>query len=253
MRLRQSQTRNNPVVKSKALRIDFVTLFPEMVLPALRHSILKRAEAEGHVQFNAANPRDFTTDPHRTVDDSPYGGGPGMVMKCEPVAQAIRSLAPSSETEIIVTDPTGPRFDQDAAQELSQVGHIILVCGHYEGIDDRIRQHLATRSYSLGDFILTGGEPAAIVMADAIVRLRPDVLGCAESLGIDAHSEGLLSAPQFTRPEIWEGLQVPEELCRGNHQAAERWKRRYALKLTREHRPDLFSRANLAKSDLDLL
>lgn len=256
MKLERSEELSSRGSTPKApLEVHFVTLFPEMILPAVRHSILRRAEEKGYVSYHATNPRDYTTDNHKTVDDSPFGGGPGMVMKCEPIKLALSSISVANpgRTAVVITDPTGQRFTQDSAAELAQLGQVIFLCGHYEGIDDRIRQKYATHAFSIGDFILTGGEPAALVMTDAIVRLLPGVLGSAESLDIDAHNGGLLSAPQFTRPVEWEGLAVPSELRNGNHQDAERWKRREALRLTRTHRPDLFRRADLAKSDLDLL
>ncbi len=235
------------------VRIDFVTLFPEMVLGACRYSILQRAAEAGTVQFRSANPRDFAADPHRTVDDSPYGGGPGMLMKPDVAAAAIRSLEPGPEAAIVLCDPTGTSFTQSAAVELALCKQIVFLCGHYEGIDDRIRQRFATHVYSIGDYVLTGGELPALVMADAVVRLIPGVLGSAESLAIDAHAGGLLSAPQFTRPESWEGLEVPEVLRGGHHGEAARWKRRASLRLTRANRPDLFARARLEKGDADML
>jgi tRNA (guanine37-N1)-methyltransferase len=234
-----------------AMRIDFVTLFPEMVLGALEHSITKRAQEAGVTSYGTANPRDFTADRHRTVDDSPFGGGPGMLLKAEPVAQAIESLGPADA--VVFTDPTGHRFEQNHAQALASVEHLVFVCGHYEGIDDRVRQHFATHVFSIGDFVLTNGEMPAVVMADAIVRLLPGVLGSEDSLGIDSHADGLLSAPQFTRPEVWRGHSVPPVLLSGNHSEIAKWKRRQSLKLTREGRPDLFARARLMNSDLKLI
>jgi tRNA (guanine37-N1)-methyltransferase len=233
------------------LRIDFVTLFPEMVQGALGHSIPKRAREAGLADYGVANPRDFTTDKHRTVDDRPFAGGPGMLMKAEPVSQAIDSVGPADA--IVMTDPTGRHFDQAAARELSLFAHVVFVCGHYEGIDDRIRQKYATHVFSIGDFVLTNGELPALVMADAMVRLIPGVLGSEESLAIDSHSDGLLSAPQFTRPVEWRGLSVPSVLLSGNHAEIAKWKRREALRLTREQRPDLFGKAKLIESDLKLL
>lgn len=235
------------------MRLDFVTLFPEMVLHACRHSILERAEASGKVTFGAANPRDFATDKHRTVDDSPFGGGPGMLMKPDVVSAAIRSLQPGTNSAIVFCEPSGKLFTQSDAHELSGFDQLIFVCGHYEGIDDRVRQIFATHVFSIGDYVLTGGELPALVMADAVVRLMPGVLGSAESLQIDSHEGGLLSAPQFTRPEVFEGLEAPEVLRSGDHKKAARWKREQALKTTRENRPDLFCRANLEKSDPDML
>ncbi|MBX3119511.1 MAG: tRNA (guanosine(37)-N1)-methyltransferase TrmD [Fimbriimonadaceae bacterium] len=235
------------------LRIDFVTLFPEMVLDAVGHSILRRAVDAGKVGFGAANPRDFTEDKHRTVDDKPFGGGPGMLMMPEPVSRAIESLQPGPSAAIVMTDPTGETFQQKHAVELSQKEQVIFLCGHYEGIDDRIRQKYATHVFSIGDFVLTGGELPALVMADAITRLLPGVLGDSDSLTIDSHSDGLLSAPQYTKPAEWNGMAVPDVLRSGDHAAIERFKREQALKLTRDRRPDLFCRARLDKKDVDML
>ncbi len=238
------------------IRVDFVTLFPEMVLEAVDHSILKRAVTAGLVEFRAINPRDFATDARKTVDDCPFGGGPGMLMKPEPIDAAIRSIVehPGVLAEaIILPDPTGPLFTQKDSIQLGALGHIIFLCGHYEGIDERVCQKWATHRFSIGDYVLTGGELPALVMVDAICRTIPGVLGSRDSLGIDSHSDGLLSAPQYTRPEVWDGMSVPDVLKSGDHKAIERWKRKYALELTRKNRPDLFARADLAKSDIDLL
>jgi tRNA (guanine37-N1)-methyltransferase len=235
------------------LRIDFVTLFPEQVLGLLEHSIIKRACTSGKVSLAAVNPREFTEDKHRTVDDAPFGGGPGMVLKAEPVARAIDSLQPDEGAAIVFLEPTGERFSNTVALEFAKLTHIILVCGHYEGIDDRVRQRYGTHTISIGDFVLTGGELAAAVVADAVIRLLPGVLGEAQSLEIDSHVEGLLSAPQFTRPVVWRDMPVPEVLLSGDHGAIAKWRRKQALMLTRTRRPDLFARANLYKHDLDLL
>ena len=235
------------------LRIDFVTLFPEMVLEAVDHSMLMRAKQAGAVEFGAVNPREFTHDKHRTVDDNPFGGGPGMLMKCEPVAAAIDSLFPDENTAVVITDPTGVPFTQAVAQELASRPRIIFVCGHYEGIDDRIRRLYATHTVSIGDFVLTGGELPALVMADAVTRLLPGVLGSPESLEADSHAESLLTAPQFTRPEDFRGESVPDVLRSGDHAAIERWRRAKSLRLTRANRPDLFWKAPLKAKDPSLL
>lgn len=235
------------------LRIDFVTLFPEMMLEAVSHSMLMRAKDAGAVEFGAVNPREFTHDKHRTVDDNPFGGGPGMLMRCEPVAAAIDSLFPDENTAVVMTDPTGAPFSQAMAQDLASRPRIIFVCGHYEGIDDRVRRLYATHAVSIGDFVLTGGELPALVMADAVTRLQPGVLGCSQSLEVDSHSDGLLSAPQFTRPEEFRGEAVPEVLRSGDHAAIGKWRRTHALELTRTNRPDLFWRAELTAKDLKLL
>ncbi len=235
------------------LRVDFVTLFPGMVLGASEHSILKRAQSAGLVQFGAVNPRDFTNDKHRTVDDTPFGGGPGMLLKPEPIDAALASIVDRETSIVIMPDPTGPLLSQPAILDLSKSPHIVLLCGHYEGIDERVCQKWVTHRFSIGDYVLTGGELPALVIVDAIVRTLPGVLGSSESLAIDSHSDGLLSAPQYTRPEVWEGQSIPEVLKSGDHGAIARWKRQQGLILTRQMRPDLFAHATLAKSDLDLL
>lgn len=235
------------------LRIDFITLFPEMVLDAVSHSILRRATETKLVAFAATDPRTFTHDKHRTVDDSTFGGGPGMLMKCEPLAAAIESLNPDKDTAIVMTDPTGVPFTQTIAQELSKKNRVIFLCGHYEGIDDRIRKLYATHTVSIGDFVLTGGELPALVMSDAIVRLLPGALGSSESLTADSHSDGLLSAPQFTRPETFANESVPEVLRSGDHGAVDKWRRKQSLEITRKNRPDLFWRAELVSGDVKLL
>lgn len=233
--------------------VNVVTLFPEMIEQALGHSILSRAQERGRLTVRVANPRDFATDERRTVDDSPYGGGPGMVMKPEPIHAALTSLNLEPNAMILMPDPTGPRFDQRWAEELAEIESLTIVCGHYEGVDDRVRQRWNARPVSIGDFVLTGGELAALVIIDAVVRRIPGVLGNHESLGADSHSDGLLSAPQFTRPEQWEDLYVPDVLLSGDHGAIARWRRAQALRLTRQNRPDLFAHARLEKGDLDLL
>lgn len=235
------------------LRVDFVTLFPGMMLGPLDQSILKRAVDRGLVEFGIVNPREFAKDAHRTVDDSPYGGGPGMVLMCGPIIEAIRSLQPSRETAIVLCEPNGRLFSQAEAEELAHRPRIIFICGHYEGIDHRIAEQFATHVFSIGDYVLTGGELPAMVMADAVVRLIPGVLGDQDSLKIDSHSDGLLSSPQYTRPDVYEGMSVPDVLLSGDHEAVRAWRRRASLSITRELRPDLFCLATIDKKDLDLL
>lgn len=235
------------------VRIDFVSLFPEMLQGSLSHSILGRAQSNGIVGFGTANPRDFTYDRHQKVDDTPFGGEPGMLIKAEPTAQALESLSPNEETIVILTDPAGIPFTQSEAQVLALKGHIVFLCGHYEGFDHRVKTQLATHAYSIGDYVLTNGEVPALVMADAIVRLIPGVLGNEGSLGADSHSDGLLSAPNYTRPDVWRGEAVPDVLKSGNHRLIARWRRDQALRTTRDQRPDLLARAQLEKGDLDVL
>lgn len=239
------------------LKLGFITLFPEMVLGALEHSVIGRAQTQGLIEVEAINPRGFTYDKHRTVDDTPYGGDAGMVMKPEPVAYAIESylagIGKDETAAVVLTDPIGKQFEQEDTIELADYDAVLFVCGHYEGIDDRIRQLYATHVFTIGDFILTGGELPALVMADATCRNIKGVLGSEQSLCQDSHKDGLLSCPQFTRPDEFKGIKVPEVLKSGDHKKIAKWKRQQALKLTRDNRPDLFSRADLAKSDSDLL
>lgn len=238
---------------SPMVRIDFVSLFPQMLSGSLSHSILGRAQANGLVRFGFADPRDFTYDRHQKVDDTPFGGEPGMLIKAEPTAQALASLEPDEQTAVILTDPAGTPFNQSEAGALSKKAHLVFLCGHYEGFDHRVKTQLATHAYSIGDYVLTNGEIAALVMADAIVRLLPGVLGNEGSLAADSHADGLLSAPNYTRPEEWRGESVPEVLRSGNHRLIARWRREQALRLTRDLRPDLLARATLEKADLDVL
>jgi tRNA (guanine37-N1)-methyltransferase len=235
------------------LRVGFVTLFPEMVLGALAHSIMGRASDAGHVEFVASNPRDFATDPHRSVDDSSYGGGPGMVMMAPLIASALNALAPDSSTAVVLCDPAGEKFDQAAARALSSKPSIVFICGHYEGVDERVRTTLATHCYSVGDYVLTGGELPALLMADATVRLLPGVLGDPQSHQDDSFEDGLLGFPLYTRPDEFMGEQVPQVLKSGNHQAVAAWRRAQQLARTRQNRPDLFAKAALTPEDLRLI
>lgn len=237
-------------------RVDFVTLFPEMVRPALSHSILGRASANGLVEFGMANPRDFCHDRHLKVDDKPFGGEPGMLIRAEPVVRAVEwlvSVGSNRQPAVVLTAPTGRTFDQAAARELAEFTHVIFLCGHYEGIDHRVEESLCTHVLSIGDYVLTNGELPALVMADALVRLLPGVLGSSASLDADSFSDGLLSAPNYTRPESWRGMDVPPVLLSGDHKKIAQWRRAYALRLTRDLRPDLLARTKLTKADLDVL
>jgi len=192
------------------------------------------------------------------VDDVPFGGAAGMLLKAEPIALALESIGieegqENDAFEVIITDPTGSLFDQRMAQDFAAKKRLVFLCGHYEGIDHRITRRFATRAVSIGDFVLTNGELPALIMADAVVRLLPGVLGSADSLKADSHSDGLLSAPNFTRPEVWRGLAIPEVLKSGDHKAIERWRRQESLLATRRLRPDLLARAKVDKLDLDVL
>jgi tRNA (guanine37-N1)-methyltransferase len=235
------------------VRIDFVSLFPEIILHGLRHGVVGRAEANGRLHLRGVNPRDFCYDLHRKVDDRPFGGEPGMLIKAEPIALAIESLFPDGigDAAIVSTDPTGLTFDQSAAQSLARLDRVVFVCGHYEGIDQRVLDRFVTHSFSIGDYILTGGELPAMVMADAISRLLPGVLGDAQSLEADSHTDGLLSAPNFTRPSEWRGIAVPEVLLGGDHAKIAQWRREFAVQSTARRRPDLLRKAKLTKKELD--
>ncbi|MCC7372318.1 MAG: tRNA (guanosine(37)-N1)-methyltransferase TrmD [Chloroflexi bacterium] len=227
------------------MQVDVVTLFPEMFEP-LRHSIVGRAVADGRLSIRYVNPRDFTADRHRTVDDYPYGGGPGMVMKPEPLFLAVESVAQPTSA-VILMSPAGRVFRQSVAAELAEQAHLILVCGHYEGVDERVREHLVTDEISIGDYVLTGGELAAMVIVDAVARLLPGVLGDAESAGDESHSAGLLEYPQYTRPPAFRGWPVPDRLLSGHHAEIAKWRRRQALELTAARRPDLMTPELLAE------
>ena len=226
------------------MRIDVLTLFPEMFAGPLGHSILKRAIERGALDVGLTNPRDFTTDRHRTVDDQPYGGGPGMVMKPGPLFAAVEALA-RPESRVILLSPRGRLFSQAVAGELAARDHLILICGHYEGVDERVREHLATDELSIGDYVLTGGELAAMVVVDAVARLLPGVLGDAGSSADESHSHGLLEYPQYTRPPDFRGWRVPDILLSGNHGLIETWRRWQALLTTALRRPDLIRAEHL--------
>ncbi len=220
------------------MQIDILTLFPAIATAPLAESMMKRAQDRGLATIRAHNLRDWATDKHRTTDDTPYGGGQGMVLKCEPIFAAIESLR-TSGSHVLCLSPAGRRFDQRAAAELSKVPHLILLCGHYEGIDQRVIDHLVDEEISIGDYVLTNGALAAAVVADAVVRLIPGVLGDEQSAGDDSFSTGLLEAPQYTRPVEFRGWRVPEILLSGHHGEIASWRRQQALDNTRRVRPDL--------------
>ena len=227
------------------MRIDIVTLFPEICRAPLSESIVKRAQEKGVADIHIHNLRDWTTDKHHVVDDAPFGGGQGMVMKPEPIFAAVEDLKhqPANvehrKSKVILMSPAGRRFDQQMAYELSQESHLIVVCGHYEGVDHRVIEHLVDLNISIGDYVLTNGAIAAVVLVDAIVRLLPGALGHEQSAADDSFSSGLLEAPQYTRPAEFRGWKVPDVLLSGNHAEIARWRKEQALKRTRENRPDL--------------
>jgi len=220
------------------LRIDIITLFPEMLAGFLDQSMMKRAQTLEAATFRFVNPRDFTTDVHHTTDDRPFGGGPGMVMKPEPLFAAIESVK-TPESRVIYLSPQGRAFDQPAAERLTREPHLIFLCGHYEGIDERVIEALVDEEISIGDYVLTNGVLAAGVIIDATVRLLPGVLGGAGAAEQDSFSSGLLDHPHYTRPETFRGRSVPPVLLSGNHAAIAAWRKEQALERTRTRRPDL--------------
>ncbi|WP_026832613.1 tRNA (guanosine(37)-N1)-methyltransferase TrmD [Exiguobacterium undae] len=229
------------------MNITVMTLFPEM-FTSLNHSIVARAQEEKRIELNYVNFRDYSTNRHGRVDDSPYGGGAGMLLTPQPIFDAVAAL-PEAKRRIIVLTPTGRRFDQRLAEEWSQETELVFLCGHYEGFDQRIHDELVTDEVSLGDFVLTGGELAAMTMIDATVRLLPDVLGKSASHEDDSFSTGLLEYPHYTRPANFRGLTVPDVLLSGNHARIETWRRQQALKRTLERRPDLLDQVTLSDAD----
>ena len=223
------------------LRIDVVTIFPGMLQGFLEESILKRAAQKGAVAFNTVDLRRFTTDRHQTTDDRPFGGGPGMVMKPEPLFKAVESVATPGARVILMT-PQGRRFEQAMAAELARAAHLVFVCGHYEGVDERVRTHLATDEISIGDYVLTNGVLPSAVVIDAVVRLIPGVLGNESATREESFSDGALEYPQYTRPRTYRGLEVPEILVSGDHEEIERWRKEQSARRTRERRPDLLGK-----------
>jgi tRNA (guanine37-N1)-methyltransferase len=236
------------------MKFDVFTLFPEVFIPYLDASIIKRAQTAGLVEINLHNIRNWAVDKHHTTDDTPYGGGGGMVMKPEPVFAAVEEILGSPATiPVILMTPQGRPFTQQIAKELSEIPHIGILCGHYEGIDERIRQHLVTDEISIGDYVLTGGELPALVVMDAISRYLPGVLGDPTGAEDDSHASGLLEYPHFTRPPEFRGWTVPDVLLSGNHAEINRWRHNESLRRTYDKRPDLLERFHLSKKDLEVI
>jgi tRNA (guanine37-N1)-methyltransferase len=234
------------------MRIDILCLFPEMFVSPFSHSIVKRAEERGLVEVVTHNIRDYTHDRHGTADDYPYGGGAGMVLKPEPIFEAaehIARLTGADNIPVILLTPQGRSFTQRIAAELSVHANLILICGHYEGIDERVAENLATDELSIGDYVLTGGELAAMVVVDSVVRLLPGALGSDESVTVDSHAGGLLEYPQYTRPEQYRDWNVPPILLSGNHGEIAAWRRRQSLLRTAARRPDLLDKARLSDKE----
>jgi len=225
------------------VRVDVLTIFPEMFEPVLGASIMRLAREKGLLDVAFHNLRDFTDDKRRSVDDRPYGGGPGMILKADPIFRAVdeaRAIEGLPEGELVLLSPQGEPFSQGMASELAEAERLILICGHYEGVDERVRVGLAPREVSIGDYVLTGGELAAMVLIDALVRLVPGVLGCPESKSEESFADGALEYPQYTRPVEYRGMRVPEILLGGDHEKIRQWRSREAEKRTGERRPDLW-------------
>lgn len=232
------------------MKFQILTLFPAMFQGPLTESILRRGVESGAISVDLHNIRDFALDRHRTVDDAPYGGGAGMVMKVEPLAACIEAVkAQAPRARVILTSPRGEPFTQAVARELAAEAGLIILCGRYEGIDERVRELYVDRELSIGDFVLTGGELAAMVIVDAVSRLIPGVLGSEESALDESFSDGLLEYPQYTRPPEFRGLTVPPVLLSGNHREIDRWRRQQALLQTMQRRPELLTRARLSRED----
>jgi tRNA (guanine37-N1)-methyltransferase len=237
------------------VKIDIVTIFPKMIDAPLAEGIVGRAIASGRLDVRVHDLRDHTTDRHRVVDDMPFGGGPGMVLKPEPLFRAVEHItaergAPSA---VILTSPDGKVFTHAVAERLSRLQHVVILCGRYEGVDERVRERLATETVSIGDYVLSGGELPALVIVDAIARLVPGVVGAEASVAGDTFMRGLLDYPQYTRPAEFRGMGVPSVLLSGHHKDIERWRRRQALARTLERRPDLLEAATLDPDDAAVL
>lgn len=236
------------------MHIDILTLFPEMFEGPFKASIFKRAIEHGLVSVNMHNIRDYAHDKHRTVDDYSYGGGAGMILKPEPIFEAVESIkSESGEVPVILLTPQGRLFSQQVAVELSKYSRLILICGRYEGVDERVCSHLVTDEISIGDYLLSGGELAVMVVVEAVARLLPGVLGSEVSLLDDSHVAGLLEYPQYTRPAVYRGWSVPEVLLSGNHAQISRWRHEQAVLRTLERRPELLDKASLSEEERQLV
>jgi tRNA (guanine37-N1)-methyltransferase len=241
------------------MKIAIVTLFPEMFRGFLSHGIVSGAIQASHLDVRLVNPRDFTEDKHRTVDDSPYGGFPGMVLKPEPISRAIEAAAagiaapPAPRARVVMTSPQGALFDQAAATRLAAGPGLVIVSGRYKGVDERVREKLVDEEISIGDYVLSGGELAAMVIVDAVARLQPGALGDPDSAKTDSFFEGILDSGYYTRPEVWRGERVPSVLLSGHHDEVRRWRRREALRRTLARRPELLAAAPLNAEDRAVL
>ncbi len=236
------------------MRIDVLTVFPEMFGPVLAAGIVGKAIRNGIADVRVHDLRDFAHDRHRSTDDAPFGGGPGMVMLPGPLFEAVRSLEAGPDASVVALTPQGKRFDQRTAERLARLERIVLICGRYEGVDERVIEGLATEEISTGDYVVSGGEVPAMLIVDAVVRLLPEALGHGEeALADDSYTSGLLQHPQYTRPAEFEGLAVPDVLLSGNHASIAQWRRHEALRRTLERRPDMLASAELSAEDVRIL
>ncbi len=235
------------------MRVDVVTLFPEVIECALDFSIMARARSAGAVKFGIRNPRDWTTDRHRVVDDTPYGGGAGMVLKPEPLVACVEDTIAADDAAVVLMTPQGATLSQAHVRRLARLEQMIVLCGHYEGVDERAREAVVTDEISVGDYVLTGGELPALILVDAVVRLLPGVLGNEASTQEESFEDDLLEHPHYTRPPEFRGMKVPEALLEGDHARVRRWRREMSLRRTLRRRPDLLARAELDQEDRELL
>ena len=230
------------------MRFDVVTLFPEVITQSCNFSIIKRAISEKIISINTVNPRDYTIDKHKKVDDTPYGGGAGMLLQCQPFVDAIKNIEKTQNAQTIIMSPQGETFSQNMAKEFSKKEQLIIICGHYEGFDERIKRLSGAKEVSIGDFVMTGGEFPALCVMDSIIRLLDGVLGDSESKEYDSHYDGLLEHPHYTKPREYEGETVPDILLSGNHEKIKEWRRLQQFIVTKQKRPDLFEK--FLQSDL---
>ena len=235
------------------MKIDVLALFPEIIAPALKTGILKRVQEAAKLTVNLHNLRDWATDKHKSVDDHPYGGGAGMILKPEPIFAAVAALNPTETAHIIYLTPQGIPLTQGLAESLSLETHLMLLCGRYKGVDERVRDKLVTTEISIGDYVLSGGEIAALVLIDAVGRVLPGALGDYESAHVDSFTQDLLDHPHYTRPAEFAEMHVPEVLLSGHHENIEKWRYAEALKRTAKHRPDLLQKLELSEEDIAIL
>jgi tRNA (guanine37-N1)-methyltransferase len=242
-----------PRVFQSWMRFDIITIFPDMFGSVFSRGVIKKALDKGLIEVHIHNLRDFTFDKHKQIDDRPFGGGQGMVLKSEPIFAAVEKIKLNEKTPVYLLSPQGRKFDFSLAEELAQHPQVIIICGRYEGVDERVIQYLVTDEISIGDYILTGGEPAAIVIVDAISRFIPQVVGNVESVKSDSFCEGLLEFPQYTRPRNFRGMEVPEVLFSGDHSKIESWRREKSLEKTWRQRPDLLESRKLSVQEKKIL